>query len=155
MKKAILLAMLMVSTITFAQLQVGLGYNMGDEYGKAYIEAGSRKIGATFTFGGDSKITYGGYDEGKGWFGGSIFYNILDENSDHQLKFRLGGEFEASYIAHDDRIDNFSSPNEGRPEYVDSSFYPMAGVSYAWKGIQFNLNYANGIEYGIGVILKR
>ena len=154
MKKLLLL--LLFPSMMFAQLEVGIGYIGNGTYGKAYLDVGDYKLGGQVVIGGDSQITQGNYNEGTGFVGLNAWYNVLEGfyGTDHSLKFRLGAEIEATYVAADDRIQELIEFRR-RPEYVSNKTNLVFGVSYGYKFLQFNLNYANGIETGFGFRLKR
>ena len=158
--KKLLLILMLYTGVTQAQhgFEIGLGYGGNGEYGKAYLEAGSKKFGGSLVIGGDSKITYGGQDKGKGYFGANVYYNILDSDSDWLLKVRTGFDSVQPYIA----VERAPLPG-GAPDPNDGKAQPdgksnqilMGGVSVGYKFFQLNVNYSNGLELGFGFILTR
>lgn len=157
MKQFLLLLTLLLSVSqASAQLEVSMGYLVptSDElgYGKAYLSVG-QKFGAGLVIGGDSRISYGGEKQGRGWTGGHVWYDVQHEERDSSFKFFAGIEGAESW----ERIDELANPVQSgfyNPQRLTSvEMKPYAGLAIGWKFLELTITSA--LEAGIGIKLNR
>lgn len=157
MKYITLLFAILLTQFSVAQFspEVSLGYIIpthdkeGLGYGKAYLSIGDT-FGATLIIGGDSRITYGGEQYGRGWTGGAVWMDLLYDNRDLSVKPFLGIESRQKYERVKTHIPS-GFVNEKR--LIEARVMGLAGVSVGWKFLEFTIN--TNREIGIGIKINR
>ncbi len=133
------------------EVVVGLGVPTNDAkgYAKAYLSIGNGIIGGTFHFGGDSRVKYGGEETGRGWLGGSVYFDLVRDR-DWSFKPFLGIDWQEDWVRVESRGDiSGKSFFQTQARKVNTEFSPLAGISVGWKFVEVTFNNKQEIFFGI------
>ncbi len=137
-----------------AQVEVSMGYMvpLDDNYGKAYMSLGYSGIGTNLIIGGDSQISAGGQDVGRGYLGLEAYMNVLREDRGYwRLVPSIGFEIEQYYLPYDNPA--FNDPNQGKAQIKTHKIGFSGGLKIGWRFIEVGYTTNNEITGGFKLSL--
>ena len=150
MRKLLLIALLYTG---FAQAQVQVSFGaLTHEFGViqrdginapitqgggGYLSVGDT-YGGTILIAGDSQITYGDSQVGKGMVGFRAWSDVVSNRDGFSLRFKIGANLYQVYERRENTLGEYGlvDPNTGRAEYKTSFLMPSGGIEVSWKFIE-------------------